>query len=125
QVRLEDVLQLVHVQVDEAGVLVVGVPDWLNNGLANLVPRKAEQLGVPCGCRGPHGLHGVLRYFEKVPVPPANGAERAGDIFDALHGLLPLEANNLVQLPVKRRATSRSEEHTSELQSRENLVCRL
>jgi hypothetical protein len=88
------------------GVLVVGVPDGLHNVLAKHVPRKAEQLGVPCGCGGPHGLHGVLRYFEKVPVPPANGAERAGDIVDALHGLLPLEANNLVQLPVERRATN-------------------
>src|SRR5690606_2124042 len=70
QEGLEDVLQLVHVQVDEAGVLVVGVPDGLHNVLAKHVPRKAEQLGVPCGCGGPHGLHGVLRYFEKVPVPP-------------------------------------------------------
>src|SRR5690606_41120806 len=30
-----------------------------------------------------------------------------------------------VQLPVARRDEVRSEEHTSELQSRENLVCRL
>src|SRR5690606_41527640 len=29
------------------------------------------------------------------------------------------------QLPVERRHGARSEEHTSELQSRENLVCRL
>src|SRR5690606_24576275 len=52
QERLEDVLQLVHVQVDEAGVLVVGVPDVLHNVLAKHVPRKADQVGVACGCSG-------------------------------------------------------------------------
>src|SRR5690606_426203 len=34
-------------------------------------------------------------------------------------------ADLILKVPVGTRATDRSEEHTSELQSRENLVCRL
>src|SRR5690606_41714810 len=55
------------------------------------------------------------------------GQPRGARIRDVHDDLLPDHARNIVvQRHIKARRTPyRSEEHTSELQSRENLVCRL
>src|SRR5690606_40464124 len=44
---------------------------------------------------------------------------------DQLYGLVLFGFSGMTNRYVPRRFTPRSEEHTSELQSRENLVCRL
>src|SRR5690606_41050964 len=38
---------------------------------------------------------------------------------------LSIVANDVIEIPLHGKIAARSEEHTSELQSRENLVCRL
>src|SRR5690606_42074604 len=53
-------------------------------------------------------------------VPPHHRGDRAADPARADHGAVRL--GGAVQ---RRRRFTKSEEHTSELQSRENLVCRL
>src|SRR5690606_41307098 len=62
----------------------------------------------------PVSLHDAL------PISPANRTS-----MPTLTGTLP-SLNQVLTQPMARRSGSlRSEEHTSELQSRENLVCRL
>src|SRR5690606_41721323 len=58
---------------------------------------------------------------EGVPPPPAPVWPRG----DRRHHLLALHERGNLSRPEARPAGLRSEEHTSELQSRENLVCRL
>src|SRR5690606_41016532 len=54
------------------------------------------------------------------------GGRRAGVRFQLLAGAaLPDRLRKGVRHPPRQRRGGRSEEHTSELQSRENLVCRL
>src|SRR5690606_21467643 len=60
-------------------------------------------------------------------VPPAENKATSGFSAIASEGvttlyLFPLKS---ISLPLLRSEATRSEEHTSELQSRENLVCRL
>src|SRR5690606_40521091 len=57
---------------------------------------------------------------------PLFGPEGLGlDSIDALELVVSLEKKFGVSVPDSETAKTRSEEHTSELQSRENLVCRL
>src|SRR5207302_8605754 len=60
------------------------------------------------------GVANIVNIFNPEVVVICGGVTLAGEKLFA-----PLRSE------VKRRASSRSEEHTSELQSRENLVCRL
>src|SRR5690606_41849725 len=72
----------------------------------------ARQLRVRCSGRG--------RNATRPPSPPRRWKKRASrETFDVGLRLSPRPA------PVRRPRPPRSEEHTSELQSRENLVCRL
>src|SRR5207302_8816978 len=78
-------------------------------------------------------LRGSVEEFEGLPIITLSGSPMYGwnsvmkRAFDLCIGgstlLLALPVLALVTCLVK--LTSRSEEHTSELQSRENLVCRL
>src|SRR5690606_39441422 len=73
--------------------------------LAPVVLRDAEGGGVGDGGEGREAEDGVL------------GSEGAAQ--------LRLQGRRMPQPAAPRKGFSRSEEHTSELQSRENLVCRL
>src|SRR6266700_5298584 len=74
---------------------------------SGLQPQRLERLG------------GLI----PVPVPLASGLSRPAPPevlhFRSVSRSCPLDGSGLVQ------SANRSEEHTSELQSRENLVCRL
>src|SRR5690606_12647367 len=86
---------------------------------ASLIRRGADRLAVPCGPDTPFGA----RWYDATP--------------DTLLELLPVRAMLTGNTAYPRGANDgtlwsgvgiagmRSEEHTSELQSRENLVCRL
>src|SRR5690606_40531952 len=63
----------------------------------------------------PHGGHPGVRF---------GGGDGAGDGVPALRAVVA-EHDQVLQAGDAREAAVRSEEHTSELQSRENLVCRL
>src|SRR5690606_40079284 len=77
-------------------------------------------------------LHDALpiSYFRGVGSPAAH-LPRPGEITRRSAGFRPLEFEPWVRFPSRTGwsfwpwCSSRSEEHTSELQSRENLVCRL
>src|SRR2546430_17582294 len=62
------------------------------------------------------------------PLPlayqPCSGLQLRAETFCSRSGLLQLLCD-LAQLALRLRAETRSEEHTSELQSQSNLVCRL
>src|SRR3712207_9408516 len=79
------------------------------------VPRYAGKLPLPMGCE-PWGAAVLLHRLVNRPVrgPPESEAQVAAD--ELLHDLVRAG-------PDLRHA--RSEEHTSELQSRQYLVCRL
>src|SRR5690606_40630389 len=66
----------------------------------------------------------ALLYFAVIEsrIP---GFSTTAFFFFGLGSYLALSKINLLDLASKSKAISRSEEHTSELQSRENLVCRL
>src|SRR5690606_26942929 len=70
--------------------------------LEQLETRAMEEMGVEVPVL-------IAEYGPRAPVPPPPGAE----------------GEDAVPLPYVREVQERSEEHTSELQSRENLVCRL
>src|SRR5690606_41384210 len=63
-------------------------------------------------------VHFVLRYRRRRPL--AGWSNRLG-----LSQFPRRDPQQLLALGIGRRRIGRSEEHTSELQSRENLVCRL
>src|SRR5690606_41445683 len=71
-------------------------------------------------------LHDALPICEREQVDPVQRGQRIGVVrargqFGMQQGRAPAH----VQAAGQRAAGARSEEHTSELQSRENLVCRL
>src|SRR5690606_39762517 len=73
-------------------------------------------------------LHDALPiYMVGVPGPPAKGAAIGVDVETAArhHFVLRMAFKMPCYRPQRPRHQHRSEEHTSELQSRENLVCRL
>src|SRR5690606_40839172 len=75
----------------------------------DLAPEHVRLEGIPPACRG-----------RRRPFCPIRGADRPCDVVKGPKALFtPVRAGRT------RPPTSRSEEHTSELQSRENLVCRL
>src|SRR5690606_41577706 len=59
-------------------------------------------------------LGGLQHRLPEPPVPPPGRLQRSGG-----------RGHRPPRLQLRARAAHRSEEHTSELQSRENLVCRL
>src|SRR5438067_5182751 len=67
----------------------------------------------------PQAAGGAVRRIGGEGDPVAKGAQGAGRESDEL------VARELVAVDVERRRVDRSEEHTSELQSRFDLVCRL
>src|SRR5258707_4351658 len=62
----------------------------------------------------------TLSLHDALPISPSGGAERQRDV---QHPLRPGEDAD--RRPLQALAVTRSEEHTSELQSRQYLVCRL
>src|SRR5690606_39603730 len=84
-------------------------------------------------------LHDALPIFRKLGPPPRqlaelmlvyveNGVEftnQFGDINETFYSSLESVYHQTLKLLKKEGLLLRSEEHTSELQSRENLVCRL
>src|SRR5690606_11788373 len=96
-------------------------------------------------CDGPiERYHGARRdrqqlVVEQPDLPPIGGGRLVGIAVNRVDGGLDLVGTRLVstqqaahdvlplgdQVAVPERSVLRSEEHTSELQSRENLVCRL
>src|SRR5690606_41812158 len=89
----------------------------------------------PCTDISPPSLHDALPIFEallaadRLPahdvVAAALVIEVAGPAVLALHRRRRVEAFALTDALAQVLVVVRSEEHTSELQSRENLVCRL
>src|SRR5690606_41221467 len=97
-------------------------------------PRRATPFPYPTLFRsyreGHDVLHGIsvdLRPGERLAVVGPSGAGKStlGRMLSGVHpptgGSVTVGGVPLVDLPLE----DRSEEHTSELQSRENLVCRL
>src|SRR5690554_7485422 len=77
-----------------------------------------EQLQVPLDKLSEHGPHCHCKVQELAYCPLFRGmTQREHDAF--------LDRNVREILTFKKRETVRSEEHTSELQSRPHLVCRL
>src|SRR5690606_41707521 len=69
-------------------------------------------------------LTAILRAVERDVAPPLDALSSVANDLSARGGSV---ATRMINVHVERIAevlTSRSEEHTSELQSRENLVCR-
>src|SRR5690606_15859831 len=62
---------------------------------------------------------------EAIVHRPTRMATRLGITGEVLHALMPRVAQAVMNTSFRTYGESRSEEHTSELQSRENLVCRL
>src|SRR5690606_2735334 len=97
-----------------------------------LQPAEAEIEPLPEGPGEAEGL-GVALPGQAVQLGPRRVGEPHGpaDLVDGLpRRIVPSLAEAAVDAPVHhlqefRVAPGRSEEHTSELQSRENLVCRL
>src|SRR5690606_39866031 len=97
----------------------------VQRGLPCSPTRRSSDLVLARGLRG-----GATRLAERVVARTADvvlGAssdlvERARRLGAADARLGPVAAP---PLPAPRRSSARSEEHTSELQSREKLVCRL
>src|SRR5690606_41370589 len=77
----------------------------------------------------PLSLHDALPISHGVRIRGVPGQIMAhGTLLDRAHAVLPAVAGDEVAARVAHGAhaeLARSEEHTSELQSRENLVCRL
>src|SRR3712207_9405430 len=67
-------------------------------------------------------LHDALPIFDKAEVI---GIERAKELFGAEHANLQPHSGASANIAVYGAFLQRSEEHTSELQSRQYLVCRL
>src|SRR5258707_3657591 len=62
--------------------------------------------------------------FRSAMIESAAGAARVNEIVEGAE-FVSIGTNDLVASVLGRPRTERSEEHTSELQSRQNLVCRL
>src|SRR5439155_26169409 len=79
----------------------------------------------------PLSLHDALPIFQPLMPPPsaAVGVSPAGSVSVTvtvpLVGAKPLLVTRIVYVSAASPTTARSEEHTSELQSRGQLVCRL
>src|SRR5690606_41076105 len=81
----------------------------------------------------PLSLHDALPIYALGVVEPVHAEDdpvRVTEVASQLlgapdHGGIAAEHLHLVHIDRDREAAGRSEEHTSELQSRENLVCRL
>src|SRR5690606_29158820 len=94
--------------------------------MGKFVNQCGLQLGIQIGV-GSAGQSGGFRFQQLVEK--ASVQQNAVGTAGATHYLLrqaiaPADLNSTVQLLAHARG-QRSEEHTSELQSRENLVCRL
>src|SRR5690606_40442239 len=89
---------------DALPILAAGIQAWQDSGL-EVTEANAERIGVIVGS----GIGGLPRIEETQTELLAKGPRRISPFF------VPGSLINLI---------SRSEEHTSELQSRENLVCR-
>src|SRR5690606_22638934 len=73
----------------------------------------------------PRELHrAARRTTASTTSPPSSSSSAAGLRLPVAHGLARASVN-LAPASARRYQATRSEEHTSELQSRENLVCRL
>src|SRR5690606_39546082 len=108
-----------------------GTPDPYGLFLAAL-PRGAYSVLTAAEGRSPHRrtveIHaGLAPAPARVQLVPARRLElpAAGTwLFDPPHTAIRFIAQHVGMAHVHGRFTRRSEEHTSELQSRENLVCR-
>src|SRR5690606_40231972 len=87
---------------------------------------EAEEAAMePTPTSRPAPKDGAAATWWEVPGPPTPGAPRAPDRFKGISSF-PTEANTIcTRAAISISPDTRSEEHTSELQSRENLVCRL
>src|SRR5690606_41437979 len=85
--------------------------------LRSIPTRRSSDLGEHPGLRADllSGEHPRYRCQQRIPVEQL---EVTGELLDSVDFTTPLDFH-------RHRGTVRSEEHTSELQSRENLVCRL
>src|SRR5690606_39872006 len=98
-------------------------------GTATLSDTEWRKIGLPTGYSTDtgHGLY-LRRIGSTVHALVAFQATTAGgnnEIGVAVSGFQPRFNWPLVNAPTASAQLTRSEEHTSELQSRENLVCRL
>src|SRR5690606_42050041 len=101
-----------------------------------------DRRGSLCSYDTPSTATYTLSLHDALPICPAGGGQRAGCLrqrpVPSFHGGHRLEGQRRAggghpdhgphpspRLPVRGGGEGRSEEHTSELQSRENLVCRL
>src|SRR5690606_41364619 len=91
-----------------------------------LPPRRSSDLDADEGIRPDTALEALARL---KPVFQRDGTVTAGNaspLTDGAAAVVVMSAERAAQLGLKAWAAfRRSEEHTSELQSRENLVCRL
>src|SRR5690606_39857592 len=83
----------------------------------NVVPGVSSALAVPSALDIPLTCRGVSDSFWVV-----TGTTRSGSVSEDLRLAAQSSATVVILMGMSR---IRSEEHTSELQSRENLVCRL
>src|SRR2546430_9014667 len=133
---MPDILEVrVQIHVNDAGLVLHNRLRHTNNGnmggaLGAIAVRTRLEVRSKDGFQ--HELEGSLdhtvtdrrnrQHADTFPtvlgnrlVPQPHGAIRAGDQF----------VSYLLQKPVEPAGLNRSEEHTSELQSQSNLVCRL
>src|SRR6476660_8270391 len=91
--------------------------------ISNAVARTTKRLTLELGCPAMTFLSEATR---TIPIS-RNGASRPFNIavqYSALIGLT-FRKSRAIPARVEKITTSRSEEHTSELQSPDHLVCRL
>src|SRR5690606_36603208 len=106
---------------DAADLKAIRQMSYLNitRFMPTLLDRK-DRMSMAAGLevRVPFCDHRLVEYVFNIPWDyKTSGDREKGILRQALKGILPDE--------IIHRKKSRSEEHTSELQSRENLVCRL
>src|SRR5690606_40444301 len=88
--------------------------------------RRSSDLATPGPCGGPSCAVMAVRGRNAAVRAFARGAVMAGAHLSASRSAGRVATQHAgCGLAVMTGATARSEEHTSELQSRENLVCRL
>src|SRR5690606_41603232 len=84
----------------------------------------------PMSARSPADTHEIRRFPPTLPLRGVNPSKASEARNDGLCGRAPFMPRPAGRTDARRRKPAvdcrhRSEEHTSELQSRENLVCRL
>src|SRR5690606_41709903 len=85
--------------------------------------RRSSDLALSCIAQGLGAIKGQVRCPVLIQHDVLQQTHIAENTITVFTGLTPSRREHLCSCP--RACASRSEEHTSELQSRENLVCRL